>query len=79
MDMTLELETRYHERKKENGSHEEKKAPVTGSNSLRPPQDSSLKKPHHKKNKKGKNLNGLKDEPHATLLNKDKKSIGSEK
>ncbi|MBW0525849.1 hypothetical protein O181_065564 [Austropuccinia psidii MF-1] len=48
MDITLELDTRYHERQKEKGSHKEKKPPVTGSNSLRPPQDSSSKKPHHK-------------------------------
>ncbi|MBW0515640.1 hypothetical protein O181_055355 [Austropuccinia psidii MF-1] len=31
--------TRYHERQKEKGSHQEKKPPVTGSNSSRPPQD----------------------------------------
>ncbi|MBW0527562.1 hypothetical protein O181_067277 [Austropuccinia psidii MF-1] len=33
MDITLELDTRYHERQKEKGSHQEKKPPVTGSNS----------------------------------------------
>ncbi|MBW0569739.1 hypothetical protein O181_109454 [Austropuccinia psidii MF-1] len=31
MDITLELDTRYHERQKEKGSHQEKKPPVTGS------------------------------------------------
>ncbi|MBW0593832.1 hypothetical protein O181_133547 [Austropuccinia psidii MF-1] len=36
MDITLELDTRYHERQKEKGSHWEKKTPVTGSNSSRP-------------------------------------------
>ncbi|MBW0520905.1 hypothetical protein O181_060620 [Austropuccinia psidii MF-1] len=41
MDITLELDTRYHERQKEKGSYQEKKPPVTGSNSSRPPQDSS--------------------------------------
>ncbi|MBW0578757.1 hypothetical protein O181_118472 [Austropuccinia psidii MF-1] len=35
MDITLELDTRYHERQKEKGSHQEKKPPVTGSNSSR--------------------------------------------
>ncbi|MBW0465269.1 hypothetical protein O181_004984 [Austropuccinia psidii MF-1] len=54
MDITLELDTRYHERKKEKGSHQEKKPPVTGSNSPSPLQESSLRRPHHKKNKKGK-------------------------
>ncbi|MBW0520195.1 hypothetical protein O181_059910 [Austropuccinia psidii MF-1] len=51
MDITLELDTRYHGRQKEKGSHQEKKPPVPGSNSSRPPQDSSPKRPHHKKNK----------------------------
>ncbi|MBW0583497.1 hypothetical protein O181_123212 [Austropuccinia psidii MF-1] len=36
LDLTLELDSRYHERQKENGSHQEKKPPVTGSNSSRP-------------------------------------------
>ncbi|MBW0514194.1 hypothetical protein O181_053909 [Austropuccinia psidii MF-1] len=44
MDITLELDTRYHERQKEKRSHQEKKPPVTGSNSSRPSQDSSSKK-----------------------------------
>ncbi|MBW0462712.1 hypothetical protein O181_002427 [Austropuccinia psidii MF-1] len=39
MDITLELDTTYHVRKKEKGSHQEKKSPFTGSNSLRPPQN----------------------------------------
>ncbi|MBW0547803.1 hypothetical protein O181_087518 [Austropuccinia psidii MF-1] len=39
MDITLELDTRYHERQKEKGSHQEKKTLVTESNSSRPPQD----------------------------------------
>ncbi|MBW0547767.1 hypothetical protein O181_087482 [Austropuccinia psidii MF-1] len=38
MKITLELDTGYHERQKEKGSHQEKKPPVTGSNSSRPPQ-----------------------------------------
>ncbi|MBW0521891.1 hypothetical protein O181_061606 [Austropuccinia psidii MF-1] len=39
MDITLELDTRYHERQKEKGINQEKKPPVPGSNSSRPPQD----------------------------------------
>ncbi|MBW0462473.1 hypothetical protein O181_002188 [Austropuccinia psidii MF-1] len=36
MDITLELDTRYHERQKKKGSNQKKKPPVTGSNSSRP-------------------------------------------
>ncbi|MBW0528659.1 hypothetical protein O181_068374 [Austropuccinia psidii MF-1] len=79
MDITLELDTRYHERQKEKGSHQEKKPPITGSNSSRPPQDSSSKRPHPKKNKKGKQFQASKDKPHSALLNKDNKLIGAEK
>ncbi|MBW0557939.1 hypothetical protein O181_097654 [Austropuccinia psidii MF-1] len=79
MDISLELDTRYHERQREKGSHQEKKPPVTGSNSLRPPQDSSSKRPHHKKNKKGKQFQASKEKPHSSLLNKDNTLIGSEK
>ncbi|MBW0545596.1 hypothetical protein O181_085311 [Austropuccinia psidii MF-1] len=79
MDITMELDTRYHERQKEKGSHQDKKPLVTGSNSSRPPQESSSKRPHHKKNKKGKKLQVSKDKPHSALLNKDDKLISSEK
>ncbi|MBW0518372.1 hypothetical protein O181_058087 [Austropuccinia psidii MF-1] len=79
MDITLELDTRYHERQKEKGSHQEKKPPVTGSNYSRPPQDSSSKMPHHKKIKKGKQFQASKHKPHSALLNKDHKLISSEK
>ncbi|MBW0479753.1 hypothetical protein O181_019468 [Austropuccinia psidii MF-1] len=48
INITLELETRYHERKKEKGGNQKKKPPVTGSNSSRPPQDSLSKRPHHR-------------------------------
>ncbi|MBW0491290.1 hypothetical protein O181_031005 [Austropuccinia psidii MF-1] len=78
MNITLELDTRYIDRQKEKGSHQEKKPPVTGSNSSRPPQDSSSKRPHHK-HKKGKQFQASKDKPHSSLLNKDNKSISSEK
>ncbi|MBW0546221.1 hypothetical protein O181_085936 [Austropuccinia psidii MF-1] len=77
MDITLELDTRYHERQKENGSHQERKPPVKGSNSSRPPQDSSSNRPHHEKNKQRKQFKISKDKPHSALLNKDNKLIGS--
>ncbi|MBW0469480.1 hypothetical protein O181_009195 [Austropuccinia psidii MF-1] len=79
MDITLELDSRYHERPKEKGINQEKKPPVTGSNSLRSPQGSSSKKPHHKKRKKGDIFQVSKDKPHSSLLNKENKFIGSEK
>ncbi|MBW0468139.1 hypothetical protein O181_007854 [Austropuccinia psidii MF-1] len=73
------LDTRYHGRQKEKGSHEEKKPPISGSNSSKPPQSSLSKKPYHRKNKKGKNFRVSKDKPHAALLTKDSKLIGPEK
>ncbi|MBW0476153.1 hypothetical protein O181_015868 [Austropuccinia psidii MF-1] len=79
IDITLELDTRYHQRQKKKGSHQEKKPPVTGSNCSRPPQDSSSKRPHHKKNKKGKQFQASKDKPHSALLNTENKLNGSEK
>ncbi|MBW0480047.1 hypothetical protein O181_019762 [Austropuccinia psidii MF-1] len=54
MDVTLELDTRNHDRQKEKGGNKEKKPPVPGFNPSRPPQGSSSKRPHHRKNKKGK-------------------------
>ncbi|MBW0523640.1 hypothetical protein O181_063355 [Austropuccinia psidii MF-1] len=79
MDITLELDTRYHERQKEKHSHQERKPPISGSNSFKPPQISSSKRPYHRKNKKGKHFQVSKDKPHASLLTKDNKLIGSEK
>ncbi|MBW0466749.1 hypothetical protein O181_006464 [Austropuccinia psidii MF-1] len=79
MDINLELNTKSHERHKEKGSHQEKKPLVTGSNPFRPRQDSSSKKPHHKKSKKGRNIQIQNDRPHAALLNKHNKLVGSEK
>ncbi|MBW0471454.1 hypothetical protein O181_011169 [Austropuccinia psidii MF-1] len=79
MDINLEVDTKYHERHKDKGSHQDKKPPFTGSNPSRPPQYSSSKRPHHKKNNKRKKFQVLKDKPHAALLNKDNKLIGSEK
>ncbi|MBW0537589.1 hypothetical protein O181_077304 [Austropuccinia psidii MF-1] len=79
MDITLEFDTRYHEKQKEKGSHQEKKPPATGFNLSRPPQNSSSKRPHHQKNKKGKPFQASKDKPHSALLNKENKLISSEK
>ncbi|MBW0506337.1 hypothetical protein O181_046052 [Austropuccinia psidii MF-1] len=79
MDVTLELDTIFHERQKEKGGNQEKNPPVNGYNQSRPPQNSSSKRPHQKKNKKGKKFHFSKDKPHAALLNKDNKLIGSEK
>ncbi|MBW0483644.1 hypothetical protein O181_023359 [Austropuccinia psidii MF-1] len=81
MHIMLELDTRYHERHKEKGRSQEKKPPVTGTNSLRPHKDSSSKKVHDRRNKEGKDFEGSKDKPYASLLNKDmyNKLIGSEK
>ncbi|MBW0564164.1 hypothetical protein O181_103879 [Austropuccinia psidii MF-1] len=64
MDVTLELDTIYRERKKEKGGNQEKKPPATGSNQSRPPQNSSSKRPHQKKNRKGKQFQSSKDKPH---------------
>ncbi|MBW0526923.1 hypothetical protein O181_066638 [Austropuccinia psidii MF-1] len=79
MDITLELNTRYHERQKEKGSHQEKKPLATGSNFSRPPQDSSSRRTDYEKNKKGKKFHVSKDKPHSALLDKENKLIGSEK
>ncbi|MBW0533805.1 hypothetical protein O181_073520 [Austropuccinia psidii MF-1] len=79
MDITLELDTRYHEREKEKGGNQENNPPVSGPNPSRPPKGSSSKRPHHKKNKKGNQFQASKDKPNASLLNKDNKFIGSEK
>ncbi|MBW0575835.1 hypothetical protein O181_115550 [Austropuccinia psidii MF-1] len=43
------------------------------------PQGSSLKRPHHKKNEKGKEFKSSKDKSHADLLNKENELIDSEK
>ncbi|MBW0475470.1 hypothetical protein O181_015185 [Austropuccinia psidii MF-1] len=79
MEITLELDTRYHERQKEKGSHQGKKCSISGSNSSKPPQSSTSKRPYFRKNKKGKHSPVSKDKPHADLLTKDRKLICSEK
>ncbi|MBW0536067.1 hypothetical protein O181_075782 [Austropuccinia psidii MF-1] len=79
MEITLKLDTRCHERQKEKGIHQEKKPPISGSSSSKPPQSSSFKKPYHRKNKKGNNFQVSTDKPHAVLLTKGNKLIGSGK
>ncbi|MBW0527373.1 hypothetical protein O181_067088 [Austropuccinia psidii MF-1] len=79
MEITLELDTRYHERQKEMGSNQEKKPQISESDPSKPPQGSSSEKPYDRKNKKGKNFQVSKEKPHATLLAKENKLIGSEK
>ncbi|MBW0505373.1 hypothetical protein O181_045088 [Austropuccinia psidii MF-1] len=79
MEINVELDTSYHERHKETGSNQDKKRLVTGFNPSRPPQDSCFKRLHLKNSKKGQNIQASKDTPHASLLNKDNKLIGSEK
>ncbi|MBW0589290.1 hypothetical protein O181_129005 [Austropuccinia psidii MF-1] len=71
--------TRHHERQKEKCGNQEKKPPATGSNQSRPPQNPYLKRPHQKKNKKGKQFQSSNNKPHAALLSKDNKLISSEK
>ncbi|MBW0557382.1 hypothetical protein O181_097097 [Austropuccinia psidii MF-1] len=73
MDVSLELGTRYHERKKKKKNHQENKS-----------EDSKSSSSHHKNysssSHKKKNFRVQKREkPHSSLLNKDHKIMGSEK
>ncbi|MBW0477771.1 hypothetical protein O181_017486 [Austropuccinia psidii MF-1] len=71
MDITLKLDTRYHERQNEKSHHQEKKPEALKSNSSH--RQSSSSSSQNKKNfQKG-------DKPHSSLLNKDFKSMNSEK
>ncbi|MBW0491789.1 hypothetical protein O181_031504 [Austropuccinia psidii MF-1] len=73
MDISLELDTRYHERQKEKNHHQERKPEASKSNSSHHQNYSSSS---HKK----KNFHSQKrDKPHSSLLNKDFKLKGSEK
>ncbi|MBW0567090.1 hypothetical protein O181_106805 [Austropuccinia psidii MF-1] len=73
MDVSLKLDTRYHERQKEKNHHQEKKPEASKSNSSHHQNSSSSS---HKK----KNFHAQKrDKPHSSLLNKDFKLKGSEK
>ncbi|MBW0573006.1 hypothetical protein O181_112721 [Austropuccinia psidii MF-1] len=72
MDITLELDTRHHERQKEKNHHQEKKSEASKSKSSHPQNPSSST---HKKKKNFQK----RDKPHSSLLNKDFKLINSEK
>ncbi|MBW0575086.1 hypothetical protein O181_114801 [Austropuccinia psidii MF-1] len=70
MNITLELDTRYHERQNEKSHHQEKKPEASKSNSSHPQNSSSSSQ---KKNFQKR------DKPHSSLLNKDFKLMNSEK
>ncbi|MBW0591306.1 hypothetical protein O181_131021 [Austropuccinia psidii MF-1] len=71
MDVTLELDTRYHERQKEKSHHQEKKPEALKSNPSHPQNSSSS-------SKKKKNFQ-KRDKPHPSSLNKDFMLMNSEK
>ncbi|MBW0586950.1 hypothetical protein O181_126665 [Austropuccinia psidii MF-1] len=71
-DITLELDTRYHERQNEKSHHQGKKLEASKSNSSHPQNFSSSSQ------KKKKNFQ-KRDKPHYSLLNKDSKLMNSEK
>ncbi|MBW0581396.1 hypothetical protein O181_121111 [Austropuccinia psidii MF-1] len=72
MDVTLELDTRYHERQKEKNNYQQKK-PEDPRSSTSHPQNSSSSSHKKKKNFQKR------DKPHSSLLNKDFKLMNSEK
>ncbi|MBW0471843.1 hypothetical protein O181_011558 [Austropuccinia psidii MF-1] len=71
MDITLKIDTRHHERKKEKGHFQEKNPEASKSNSSHPQNSSSSSQ---KKNKFEK-----REKPHYSLLNKELKFMVSEK
>ncbi|MBW0470367.1 hypothetical protein O181_010082 [Austropuccinia psidii MF-1] len=72
MDVTLELDTRYHERQKEKSHHQEKK-PEASKPNYSHPQNSSSSIQRKKKNFQRR------DKPPSSLLNKYFKMMNSEK
>ncbi|MBW0530676.1 hypothetical protein O181_070391 [Austropuccinia psidii MF-1] len=73
MDVSLELDTRYHEKQKEKNHHQEKKPEASKSNYSHHQNSSSSS---HKK----KTFHSQKrDKPHSSLLNRYFKLKGSEK
>ncbi|MBW0569319.1 hypothetical protein O181_109034 [Austropuccinia psidii MF-1] len=72
MDVTLELDTRYHERQKEKNHYQEKKPEAPRSSTSHPQNSSSSS---HKKKKNFQK----RDKPHSSLLKKDFKLMNSEK
>ncbi|MBW0477207.1 hypothetical protein O181_016922 [Austropuccinia psidii MF-1] len=73
MDVTLELDTRYHERQKEKNHHKEKKTKSSKSSSCHTQHSSSSS--HNKKNFRVQK----RDNPHSSLLNRDHRLMGSGK
>ncbi|MBW0545661.1 hypothetical protein O181_085376 [Austropuccinia psidii MF-1] len=73
MDITLELDTRYHERQKEKNHFQEKKTENSKS-VYSHAQNSSSSNQKKEKNSHFQN----RDKPHSFLLNKDFKLMGSE-
>ncbi|MBW0495837.1 hypothetical protein O181_035552 [Austropuccinia psidii MF-1] len=72
MDVTMELDNRYHERQKEKSHHQEDKPEASKSDSSHP-QNSSTSS-----HKKKKNFQ-MRDKPHCSLLNKYFKLMNYEK
>ncbi|MBW0578444.1 hypothetical protein O181_118159, partial [Austropuccinia psidii MF-1] len=72
MYITLELDTRYHERQNEKVHDQEKKPEASKSNYSHPPSSSSSSQ------KKKQNFQ-KRDKPHSSLLNKDFKLMNSKK
>ncbi|MBW0470096.1 hypothetical protein O181_009811 [Austropuccinia psidii MF-1] len=71
MDVTLEIDTRYHERQKDKSHHQEKKPEASQSNSSHPQNSSSSSQKKKNFQKRGK--------PHSSLLNKYFNFMNSEK
>ncbi|MBW0476277.1 hypothetical protein O181_015992 [Austropuccinia psidii MF-1] len=72
MDITLELDTRYHERQKGKIHHQEKMPEASKSNSSHPQSSSGS-------NQKKKKDFEKRDKSHSSLLNKNFKLMNSEK
>ncbi|MBW0472444.1 hypothetical protein O181_012159 [Austropuccinia psidii MF-1] len=72
MDITLDLDTRYHESRKEKSHHQEKKPEASKSISSTPENSASSSQKTKKNFQK-------RDKPHSSLLNKDFKLMNSEK
>ncbi|MBW0549832.1 hypothetical protein O181_089547, partial [Austropuccinia psidii MF-1] len=73
MDVTLELDTRYHERQKEKSNHPDQKPEASKLISSSNPQNSSTSSHKKKKNFQKR------DKPHFSLLDKDFNLMNSEK
>ncbi|MBW0582382.1 hypothetical protein O181_122097 [Austropuccinia psidii MF-1] len=71
MDITLELDIRYHERQKQKSHHQQKNPEASKTNSSQPQSSSNS-------NQKKKNFQ-KRDKPHSSLFNKDFKLMNSEK